>query len=368
MKVLQIITRVNQGGTARWLEKLALELTSPDWESVLVAGVVGKNEIEDACFEKLQGIRVHQLGKDKGPLKDFLALIELRKLLKKHNPDVVNTHTSKAGVLGRIAVSTIRNKNIRLIHTFHGHLLYGYFSKPLTTLIILIEKFMSRFTHQYIVAGKTVRDQLIEVGIGDNRKYSIIYPGVSTPVKLDSQIIRRKYGIPQESIVVGWMGRFESIKAPFRVLELAEHFPKMVFLMAGSGSLFETVKSMAPSNLILPGWSDANEIWSISDIALLTSENEALPIALIEAGLNGIPSVAEHVGSVSEVVLDEQTGYLCNSFEQREQALSNLSRDSHLRTEMGKKANIHCSSSFSLENFRKNHILAYLGKSTDEIG
>lgn len=368
MKVLQIITRVNQGGTARWLEKLTLELTSPDWESVLVAGAVGKNEIEDACFEKLQGIKVHQLGKSKGPLKDFLALIELRKLLKMHNPDVVNTHTSKAGVLGRIAVSTIQNRNIRVIHTFHGHLLYGYFSKPLTNLIILIEKLMSRFTDQYIVAGKTVRDQLIEVGIGDDLKYSIIYPGVSTPVKLDSHSLRRKYGIPQESIVIGWMGRFEGIKAPFRVLELAEHFPKMVFLMAGNGSLFETVKSMAPSNLLLPGWSDANEIWSISDIALLTSENEALPIALIEAGLNGIPSVAEDVGSVSEVVLDEQTGYLCKTFEQRVQALSTLTRNSYLRAEMGEKANIHCSSSFSLENFRKNHIRAYLGKPTDEIG
>ena len=368
MKVLQIITRVNQGGTARWLEKLSLELAASDWETILVAGTVGQNEVEDACFEKLQGIRVQGLGKNKWLFKDFLALMELRKLIKMHNPDVVNTHTSKAGVLGRIAIFTIRRKKTRVIHTFHGHLLYGYFSKPVITLIIHVEKFMSRFTDQYIVAGKTVRNQLIEVGIGEQQKFSVIYPGVSAPIKLESQSIRRKYGIHEDSVVVGWMGRFESVKAPFRVLELAQHFPDIVFLMAGSGSLFEAIKSKAPSNLFLPGWSDASEIWSVSDIALLTSENEALPIALIEAGLLGIPSIAENVGSVSEVVLDGQTGYLCNSFEQRERALYSLSQNSHIRNAMGEKASDYCLSSFSLENFGENHNQVYLGKSSDKNG
>lgn len=368
MKVLQIITRMNQGGTARWLEKLSIELTSPGWESILVAGTVGQNEVEDACFEKLQGIRVPELGKDQGPFKDFLAFIELRKLIKMHNPDVVNTHTSKAGVLARLAILTIRTKEVRVIHTFHGHLLYGYFSKPVISLIILVEKLMSRFTDHYIVAGEIVRDQLIEVGIGNKQKFSIIYPGVSSPIKLKSRSIRRKYGIRDDAIVVGWMGRFESIKAPFRVLELAQHFPEIVFLMAGSGSQFEAVKSKAPSNLLLPGWSDASEIWSVSDIALLTSENEALPIALIEAGLLGIPSIAENVGSVSEVVLDGQTGYLCNSFEQREQALYGLSQNSHMRNVMGEKAREYCSSSFSVENFGENHTQVYLGKCLNENG
>jgi glycosyltransferase involved in cell wall biosynthesis len=365
MKILQIITRVNQGGTARWLEKLSIELATPGMETLLVAGTVGQNEVEDPCFEKLQGIRVRKLSKDQGPFKDFLAFVELRKLIKMHNPDVVNTHTSKAGVLGRLAILTIRNKKVRVIHTFHGHLLYGYFSKPVITLINVVEKLMLRCTDQYIVAGVTVRDQLIAAGIGDKQKFSIIYPGVSTPIKLESQSVRRKYGIRDDAIVVGWMGRFESIKAPFRVLELAQRFPEIIFLMAGSGSQFEAVKSKAPSNLLLPGWSDANEIWSVSDIALLTSENEALPIALIEAGLLGIPSIAENVGSVSEVVLDGQTGYLCTSFEERELALDTLSRSIHMRNAMGQKATEHCSISFSVEKFRENHILVYQGKSTD---
>ena len=360
MKVLHVITRMNQGGTARWLENLSNGLLSAGWDSILVAGEVGKNEIEDSCFKDLHGIKVHSLGKGKGPISDLRAFIQLREIFKSQNPDVINTHTSKAGVIGRLAAASILSPRMRIIHTYHGHLLYGYFSKPITRTITFIEKCMATLTDQFIVAGKTVRDELILSNVGSVKKYSIIKPGVDSGHKFDSEVARNQFGISKNSFVVGWMGRFEHIKSPNRVLELAINFPSIIFLMAGDGSLFEEIKSKAPINLLMPGWCDANEIWSASDIALLTSENEALPIALIEAGLAGLPMVAESVGAVSEVITSESNGFLCSSFEERVQAITLLSRDKQLRNQMGEKARKFCLSEFNLLEFTKRHIDVYL--------
>lgn len=351
---------MNQGGTARWLEKLSNGLTGADWDSVLVAGVVGAGEVEDPCFEELRGIKINTLGKGKGPISDFRAFFQLRKIIRRLNPDIVNTHTSKAGVIGRLAAASTFTPRPRVIHTYHGHLLYGYFSKPVTKTVTIIEKCMAALTNRFIVAGKTVRDELILSGVGSIDQYSIIKPGIDSRDKLDPEVARKQFGISKDSIVVGWMGRFENIKSPFRVVELAINFPSIVFLMAGNGSRFNEIKSQAPANLLLPGWCDPNEIWGACDIALLTSENEALPIALIEAGLAGIPAVAENVGAVSEVVGHKKSGFLCNSFEERVNALALLIEDSQLRDHMGGNARKFCLSEFSEQKFTQNHIHAYL--------
>ena len=359
MKVVQIITRVNQGGTARWLENLTHGLTKAGWKSILVAGEVGVNEIEDDCVETLGAIRVHRLGKGKGPFNDIRAFFFLRKVLKMEKPDIVNTHTSKAGVLGRLAAASIFVSKPRIIHTYHGHLLYGYFSRPITAIVTMIEKSLSFLTDHFISAGMSVRDELIDSGIGSANRFSIIKPGFRFQIHIHKDVARSQLRIPKEAIVVGWMGRFEPIKSPKRVVELAEHFPRVTFLMAGDGSLFDEIKSIAPKNLLLPGWCEANQIWSATDIALLTSENEALPIALIEAGLAGLPTVAEDVGAVSEVICDKESGFLCKSFEERKQALLLLVEDSQLRREMGQNAREYCLSQFSPEKFINDHIEAY---------
>ena len=215
------------------------------------------------------------------------------------------------------------------------------------------------FSNFFISAGKNVRDELVQSGIGDISNYTVINPGVDSPVEFDS-IIRNRFGISKDAIVVGWMGRFEKVKSPQRVLDLANQFPSIIFLMAGTGKLFSEIQSKAPANLLLPGWSDPNEIWSASDIALLTSENEALPIALIEAGLAGLPAVAENVGAVAEVISDKKTGFLCNSFQERARAITLLIEDSQLRDQMGSSARIHCLTHFSPEKFIDDHIGVYL--------
>jgi hypothetical protein len=101
---------MNQGGTARWLEKLSDGLTSAGWDSVLIAGEVGGNEVEDSSFKELHGIKIHSLGKGKGPISDLRAFFQLRAIFKSQNPDVINTHTSKAGVIGRLAAALLLAK------------------------------------------------------------------------------------------------------------------------------------------------------------------------------------------------------------------------------------------------------------------
>ena len=123
MRILQIITRVNQGGTAKWIEVLAEGLRESGIENYVAAGRVSKNESEDPVFTLLGGISIEHLNNSINPLNDLKAFVETRRLIKQYQPDVLNTHTSKAGVIGRMAaLSLFRNRPI-LIHTFHGHLL-----------------------------------------------------------------------------------------------------------------------------------------------------------------------------------------------------------------------------------------------------
>ncbi len=359
MKVLQIITRLNQGGTARWLENLACGLTEAGWQSVLVAGEVGENEIEDIGFVNLAGIKVQSLGKDKGLLNDIRSFFYLRKIIKIEKPDIVNTHTSKAGVIGRFAAKSLLRQSPKVIHTYHGHLLYGYFSRPVTMIITFIEKFMCRITDHFIAAGISVRDELVDSGIGTTDQYSIVKPGIPFENNIEKNEARKQLGITNDGVVIGWMGRFEPIKSPRRVIEIAEVFPEVTFIMAGNGGLFDRIKFEAPKNLVLPGWSDPRQIWSASDIALLTSENEALPIALIEAGLAGIPAVAEDVGAVSEVITHYQTGFLCKSFEDRREAIMLLVENNDLRVTMGENARNYTLSQFNPKKFVEDHIEIY---------
>ena len=160
MKIVQIMTRVNSGGTARWLENLTVGLKADGHEVIILAGEVPSNEIEDKFFIESNGIRIPGLGRSVSPLDDLSAFFNIRKNLKKLKPEVINTHTSKAGVLGRVAALSLGRNRPRIIHTFHGHLLYGYFSKPTITIITIIERFLARYSDQLISSGEIVRDEL----------------------------------------------------------------------------------------------------------------------------------------------------------------------------------------------------------------
>ena len=359
MKVLHIIARVNQGGTARWINTLIRGLREAGLEVYLAAGEVGDDEKEDDTYQELGGIRIAGLGRSISPFSDLKALLGTRRTIKKMQPDILCTHTAKAGVVGRIASITLGSRRPYLVHTVHGHLLYGYFSPWKTQLVILIERFLARRTDVIIAAGENVRDELLAKGIGQRDQYVVIRPGVEPLILIEKFAARKSLGIPQDAFVVGWLGRFERVKRPDRVIEIAQALPEVQFLMGGDGSLRERISMAAPPNVKVVGWTTPELIWGASDAALLTSENEAQPISLIEAGLAGLPSVAQHVGSVSEVVEDGSTGYLVRRCEEAISHLREMKSHTEIVRTMGATAHDHVARQFSVKSFVLNHIKVY---------
>lgn len=359
MKILHIIARMNQGGTARWINTLVRGLREEGIEVFLAAGEVGINEKEDSTFGELGGIRIAGLGRSISPVSDLKAFLNTRRAIKKLGPEILCTHTAKAGVLGRLAAISLGRRRPYLVHTVHGHLLYGYFSPWKTQLVVLIERVLATRTDVIIAAGDKVRDELLAKRIGKREQYVVIRPGVDPLILIEKTVARRNLGIPQDSFVVGWLGRFERVKRPDRVIEIARELPEVQFLMGGDGSLLGTVSIEAPTNVKALGWTTPEILWGASDAALLTSENEAQPISLIEAGLAGLPSVAQNVGSVSEVLEDGLTGYLVRSNEEAIAHLREMKSHSEILKTMGAAAHDHVVHQFSVESFVLNHIKIY---------
>ena len=359
MKIVQLIARVNRGGTASWLKELIIELRAKNHEVNLYAGFVQDGEIEDKCFTDLGGTRIQGLGRAISIKEDFIAFQQIRKLLKSDKPDVVNTHTAKAGVIGRLAVLSLGKNRPAIVHTFHGHLLYGYFSKFKVLIFTFIEKLLATNSGVIIAAGKKVKEELLNVGVGQEEQYVIARPGIEIG-NLESKIeVREKLGISQDAIVVGWLGRLAPIKRPDRVIEIASELKDLIFVIGGEGELSSSLIKDVPGNVKFLGWTTPEEIWAVSDIAFLTSDNEAQPISLIEAGLSGLPAVAENVGSVSEVIQDGVTGYLVNNFEKRRDSIQNLASSSELRIKMGNLAKENCQVKFGKDQFLAAHLKAY---------
>jgi glycosyltransferase involved in cell wall biosynthesis len=363
MKTIQFIARVNKGGTAVWLNNLILGLREEGIETLLVAGHISVGEIEAESFLELGGIRINSLGRSINPLLDFQAIIEFRNIIKCEFPDIVNTHTAKAGLIGKLVrLSLPRSKyKFKLIHTYHGHLLYGYFRPTFMKLIKFLERLLSNRVDLYIVPGQTVRDELVSENIGDRGKYRIIFPGVKDfdfPKKSDA---RKLLKISEDALVVGWLGRIVEVKNPNKVIEIAKKIPNAFFVIGGSGErdLEEYLQSIAPPNVIFAGWVEAQVLWASSDIALLTSINEAQPIALIEAGFASIPAVAENVGAVCEVIEDQKNGILVKSLEESILAVNRLLTDEELRLGMGKFARTMAGSKYSVSKFVSSHIECY---------
>jgi glycosyltransferase involved in cell wall biosynthesis len=347
---------VNQGGTARWLEALVLELRSAGHEVSLFAGSVQENEIEDKCFQDLGGKRVSGLGRSVNLISDIKAILIIRSAIKNEAPDVINTHTAKAGVIGRIAAI---GTGIKVVHTFHGHLLYGYFPPQKTKIVILIEKFLARFTDQIIAVGSQVKEDLLAAKIGSESQYFVISPAIPFPTFYSKIDARRTLGVENNTKVIGWLGRLTAIKRPDRVIELAKCHPSITFVIGGTGELFQEISNLNPGNIKMLGWVQPEIFWPCCDIALLTSDNEGLPTALIEAGLAGLPTIAENIGSVSEIIKDGLTGILVKGDTERDSALIKLLADSDLSSQMGISAQEYCKSNFGSEIFLSAHLLVY---------
>ena len=366
MVVLQVIARLNLGGTAKYLITLSSGLNKVGIKSLIATGYVQTGEIEDLEVKKLKPIRIKNLGRKISLRNDFKASKEIRKVIVKVSPDIIHTHTFKAGLLVRVQRNRIEEslgKKIKFVHTFHGHLFDDPEFKGFRAFAIkAIENRLSKRSDQLITVGEIVKNDLDSKGIYGKNK-TISRPPAVAPLKLKSKnLALKKFGVEDKNRVrVLWLARVTGVKNPQRVNEIAKKLPEIDFYMAGGGDLLEIMKKKAPKNLKVLGWQDAKSVFPIADIFLLTSENEGMPIALIEAQLAAIPVVATNVGSVLEVVLQNKSGIICSkSNDELITAIKKLAQNKSLRSKFGKAGRVHALKSFSEKNLISSHKKLYL--------
>ena len=356
MRVLHVIARLNVGGTARYITQLAEELPKHKIETYVATGFVQGFEQEDPSAKNLKVIRIPSLGRQINPIKDHIAFKQLLEVIKEVKPDILHTHTFKAGYIGRIKTNEINKaagKRVKFVHTFHGHLFDDpEFSGIKSLIITSFERRFAMRTDAIVTVGAQVARELLEREIGQLEQFTNIPPGVE-PLK----IAKAK---PRKKITIGWIARVTGVKNPLRAVEIAKLFPDAQFLIAGGGDMLEQVKAEAPRNTKVLGWTDAAKLFAASDIILSTSENEGMPIALIEAQLASKPVVATNVGGVAEVVLNNKTGFVTKkNTEELANALQKLIASKVLRATQGKAGKAHATKAFSVEKMIRAHVALY---------
>jgi len=351
-KVLHVIARMNVGGTARYVSELVAAIPN----SKLATGFVQGSEVEDPSVSKIPVERIKHLGRKISLVNDYKAWRELREVVREQKPEIIHTHTFKAGLIGRLVGGPHKH-----VHTFHGHLFEdNSFSRLEKKIITLVEKWLAPRTDVLVSVGLNVGKELREVGIGVGQKWVSIAPGVEPLPLINKSDARISLSLPESILIIGWMARMAPVKNPQLLMEVAKQLPEVQFVMAGGGDLLESIKANAPTNVRVIGWVDAATFWSAVDVGISTSDNEGMPIALIEAQLAGVPIIATNVGSNSEVIKNEVTGLVTpKNIETLVGALNRFRLlPSHVST-MGKNAKEWANKEFSLDKMIQEQVNIY---------
>lgn len=369
IRVMHIIARMNVGGPAVEITELMRGLDPAVVGQRLVTGHCADDEADylDTQALDVAVTRVDGLGRTIRPTDDAAAFARLVGLIRASRPDIVHTHTAKAGVLGRVAARTA-GIGARIVHTHHGHLLHGYFGPGKTRAVVSIERQLARVTDVMIAVGAQVRDDLLRAGVGRPEQYAVVRSGVRLGALPDRAVARRELGIPDGPVVVAMIGRVTGIKRPDRFADVVrlirDRGIDARFLVAGGGDRLADLAARVEREdlpVALLGWrSDLERILAATDVVLLTSDNEGTPLSLVQAGLAGVPSVATRVGSVAEVVADGVTGTLCHpSADAIAEALAQVIRDPGLRARLGLAAREKAERDFGVAPFLSGHLAAY---------
>ena len=329
MKVFRIIARLNIGGPAIHTVLLTTGLSRERFESLLVSGIVGEDEGDMSYFASNYGIKpitISELGREISWKDDLIALYRLFQLIKNEKPDIVHTHTAKAGTIGRLAA--ILSGCPCIVHTFHGHVLHSYFGQVKTKAFIWIERVLARFTDRIVVISSLQYYELChQIKIAPSNRFSIISLGFDLGQFLNAEThrgkLRKELNVPEDIPLVGIVGRLTSVKNHELFLRSAAQVLLSVansrFVIVGDGELKDDLKEIAESlgiqdKVIFLGWRDDMPfIYADLDVVVLTSLNEGTPVTLIEAMASAKPVVATAVGGVPDIVLDGQTGILAPS-------------------------------------------------------
>jgi glycosyltransferase involved in cell wall biosynthesis len=309
---------MNVGGPALQVTALARHLDALGFEQRLLVGSVGRDEADylELRAPDVEVVRIPGLGRSPSPAGDAKALGAIVAEIRRFRPEIVHTHTAKAGVLGR--AGAILGRAPHRVHTFHGHLLHGYFSPSRTRAVVAVERSFARATTRLVAVGARVRDELLAAGIGRPEQYTVVPPGLELPPAPTRGQARECLGLPADVPVVAFVARLTGVKRPDRFVALARlvvrSCPDAVFVVAGEGEgLAEMQREAADlgNRMRFLGWrSDVETIYAAADLTALTSDNEGMPVSLIEAAAVGCPAVTTDVGSAGEVVEHGVSGFV----------------------------------------------------------
>lgn len=370
VRIMQVIARMNTGGPAVIVTELMSGLDKHRFEQILITGYCEDDESDylDQFSIDIPVTRIKNLGKSVSVLEDIKSFYALVRIMRQFKPNIIHTHTAKAGVIGRLA-GLFARPSAKRIHTFHGHLLLGYFGPLTTRIVVLIEKALAKITFSLIAIGNKVKLDLLEHKIGNESKFSVIFPGLRD-IELQSKTsAREELGLTQDRTYIVFVGRLTQIKRPDRLIDLARYLlqmhPKVEIIIAGAGEKFEEIQHIVKIEnlpIILLGWrNDVGRILSASDIAVLCSDNEGIPLTLIQASQAGLPIVSTNVGSVNDIVINGQTGVLTDiDSESIIQSIHNLLGDTSRIKRFGEAGKLRAQSQFSLEGMLKAHEHLYL--------
>ncbi len=355
IRILRVIARVNMGGPAIHVSSLAAGLEPRGYETTLVAGSLARGEDSMAFLAERLDIPVRtipELQREVSPIDDARSVRRMREIIRELRPHILHTHTAKAGAIARAAalVSGAARPAI-LVHTFHGHVLKGYFDPVRTAFFKEVERSLARVTDALVAVSPEVRDELVAAGIAPREKFSVIRLGIPLEERLGDATAdldyRRLYGISESAFVVGWVGRMTDVKDTDAVLEIVraarDRGLEAVLVMVGDGPDRVRLEQLAHdigiarSTFFVGYQPEVAGYYRLFDAFLLPSVNEGTPVSAIEALASGTPVVATRVGGVPDVVRDGEDGFLFEpgDTDGAAERLALLASDATLRSALG---------------------------------
>lgn len=339
LKIIRIIARLNVGGPAKHVAWLTAGLDS-EWETLLVAGSIPPGEEDMGYFASALGVQPVLLKEMSREIsfKDVVTTWRLYRLFQREQPDIVHTHTAKAGTVGRAAgllyrwltPTTLvgRPRHCYFVHTYHGHIFHGYYGPLKTRVFLLIEKLLARLiTHRIVAVSEQQRREIHETfGVGRREQFVVIPLGVDlssfAAAEKRRETFRKELGVRADQILVGIVGRLTEIKNHELFLQAVARFKtgigetaeRVKFVVIGDGARRQTLERMAAAlgltdDIIFAGSrKDPENFYAALDVVALTSKNEGTPLTLIEAMASGIPVISTAVGGVVDLVGPPEAG------------------------------------------------------------
>lgn len=380
VRVLRVIARLNMGGPALHVAYLTAGLAERGYETTLVAGSLARGEDSMAFVADELGIeveRIEELHREISPLRDAVAIARLARLIRRLRPHILHTHTAKAGAVGRLAALLAGDARPPIVvHTFHGHVLRGYFDPLRTAGFRLLERWLATKTTALVAVSPQVRDDLVALGVARRERFVVVRVGIELEQRVAAERdgrgeSRRVLGIGPDRFAVGWIGRMTGVKRTDDVLRafrrLRDRGVDACLCMIGDGPDRPAVERRAHElglmrdTLFLGYQEEVAPFYAAFDAMILPSINEGTPVSAIEALAAGRPVVATRVGGVPDVVREGEDGFLVEpgDVDALAERLARLAADPALRERLGAAGRARVIPRYSVERLVDDIDLLY---------